>query len=82
MAAMAELAQNVQQTVVIVEYSVLRRIRRQHRTRLLGSSRVEERRGDASAPRFPSPLIKLDVPVSGIQLSDWFHLATVGSGPR
>jgi hypothetical protein len=23
--------------------------------------------------RFPSPLIELDVPISGIQLSDWFH---------
>lgn len=44
--------------------------------------RVEERRGDACALRLLSPLIKLDVPISGIQLSDWFHLAAVGSGPR
>lgn len=43
---------------------------------------VEERRGDANTLRFPSPLIKLAVPVSGIQLSDRFHLATVGIGLR
>jgi hypothetical protein len=24
-------------------------------------------------PRFPSPLIKPDVPISGIRLSDWLH---------
>jgi hypothetical protein len=24
-------------------------------------------------PRFPSPLIEPDVPISGIRLSDWFH---------
>src|ERR1039457_6128353 len=24
-------------------------------------------------PRFPSPLIKPDVPISGIRLSEWFH---------
>ena len=24
-------------------------------------------------PRFPTPLIKPDVPISGIRLSDWFH---------
>ena len=24
--------------------------------------------------RFPSPLIELDVPISGIQLSDWLYL--------
>src|SRR5580692_2703666 len=26
-----------------------------------------------AAPRFPSPLIKPDVPISGIRLSEWFH---------
>jgi hypothetical protein len=31
--------------------------------------------------RFPSPLIELDVPISGIQLSDWIHLATVDGAP-
>src|SRR6266571_1287675 len=25
------------------------------------------------SPRFPSPLIKPDVPISGIRLSDWLH---------
>jgi hypothetical protein len=34
------------------------------------------------AIRFPSPLVKLDGPISGIQLSDWLHLATVGGAPR
>lgn len=44
--------------------------------------RVEERRGVACATRFPSPLVKLDGPISGIQLSDWLHLAPVGGAPR
>jgi len=45
---------------------------------------VESRRGAVSlrAIRFPSPLVKLDGPISGIQLSDWLHLATVGGAPR
>jgi hypothetical protein len=37
------------------------------------SSRVEERRGIALALRFPSPLIKPDVRISRIRLSDWLH---------
>ena len=45
-------------------------------------SRVEERRGVAYAIRFPSPLIKPDVPISGIRLSDGLHLAAVGGAPR
>jgi hypothetical protein len=36
-------------------------------------SRVEEGRGVAWATRFPSPLIKPDVRVSRIRLSDWLH---------
>src|SRR5579864_4437825 len=36
-------------------------------------SRVEERRGVAWAIRFPSPLIKPDVRISRIRLSDWLH---------
>ena len=32
-------------------------------------------------PRFPSPLIKPDVRISRIRLSDWLHLATVGGAP-
>jgi hypothetical protein len=36
-------------------------------------SRVEERRGIAEATRFPSPLIKPDVRISRIRLSDWIH---------
>src|ERR1700746_1149201 len=39
--------------------------------------RVEDGRGSLGAtwptPRFPSPLIKPDVPISGIRLSDWLH---------
>ena len=38
--------------------------------------RVEDGRGNlghSATPRFPSPLIKPDVPISGIRLSDWFH---------
>ncbi len=42
-------------------------------TRLRGARRVEERRGDlgrTATLRFLSPLIKPDVPISGIRLSD------------
>ncbi len=38
--------------------------------------RVEDGRGSlghSATPRFPSPLIKPNVPISGIRLSDWFH---------
>ena len=38
--------------------------------------RVEDGRGNlghSATPRFPSPLIEPDVPISGIRLSDWFH---------
>ena len=35
--------------------------------------RVEEGRGAAQAVRFPSPLIKPDVRISRIRLSDWLH---------
>ena len=28
--------------------------------------------GHSATPRFPSPLIEPDVPISGIRLSDWF----------
>ena len=31
--------------------------------------------------RFPSPLIKPDVRISRIRLSDWLHLVAVGGGP-
>ena len=39
---------------------------------------VESRMGAVAwglwpALRFPSPLIELDMPISGIQLSDWLH---------
>ena len=37
------------------------------------NSRVEERRGITEATRFPSPLIKPDVRISRIRLSDWLH---------
>src|SRR5712671_7818967 len=48
-------------------------------TRTLTESAVVESRIGAVAwglwptPRFLSPLIELDVPISGIQLSDWLH---------
>src|SRR4051795_9762052 len=45
--------------------------------------RVEDGRGGlghAASPRFPSPLIKPDVRISRIRLSDWFHLAAHGGG--
>jgi hypothetical protein len=32
-----------------------------------------------AADSFPSPLIKLDVSISNIQLSDWFHRSTHAS---
>jgi hypothetical protein len=44
--------------------------------------RVEEGRltGTTQAPDcFSSPLIKLDVSISNIQLSDWFHRSTHAS---
>jgi len=41
-------------------------------------AKVESRMGAVAwgqwpALRFPSPLIELDVPISGIQLSDWLR---------
>src|SRR3954467_15721477 len=48
------------------------------------SGRVEDGRsglGHPASPCFPSPLIKPDVPISGIRLSDWLHLAAVGGAP-
>ena len=46
--------------------------------RLGRSGSVESRMGAVAwglwpTPRFPSPLIKPDVPISGIRLSDWLH---------
>ena len=49
-----------------------------------GARRVEDGRsglGHPASPCFPSPLIKPDVPISGIRLSDWLHLAAVGGAP-
>ena len=48
---------------------------------------VESRKGARSEPtgeptRFPSPLIKPDVPVSSIRLSDRLHQLAHGSGPQ
>src|SRR4051812_5478091 len=50
-------------------------------TRRRGARRVEDGRGGlghAASPRFPSPLIKPDVRISRIRLSDWFHLTAHG----
>jgi hypothetical protein len=47
--------------------------------------RVEDGRGGVSLvamPRLPSPLIKPDVQISRIRLSDWLHLMTHGGAPR
>ena len=52
--------------------------------RVMRCGRVEDGRsglGHPASPCFPSPLIKPDVPISGIRLSDWFHLAAVGGAP-
>jgi hypothetical protein len=49
-----------------------------------GARRVEEGRGclgHAATHRFPSPLIKPDVPISGIRLSDQLHREAHGGGP-
>jgi hypothetical protein len=35
--------------------------------------------GHAATLRFLSPLIKPDVPISGIRLSDWFHRKALGA---
>jgi hypothetical protein len=37
--------------------------------------------GRAATSRFLSPLIKPDVPISGIRLSDWFHHKALGALP-
>ncbi len=45
------------------------------------NGRVEDGRGSlghSATPRFPSPLIEPDVPISGIRLSDWLHRETHG----
>ena len=42
----------------------------------VSEGKVEDGRGSlghAATLRFPSPLIKPDVPISGIRLSDWLH---------
>ena len=39
-------------------------------------SRMDAGTDDCAPPRFSSPLIKPDVPISGIRLSDWFHRET------
>jgi hypothetical protein len=47
--------------------------------------RVEDGRGSlghSATPRFPSPLIEPDVPISGIRLSDWLHREAHGSATR
>src|SRR5437016_14047067 len=48
---------------------------------------VESRMGAVAwglwpTPRFLSPLIELDVPISGIQLSDWLHRKAHGEEDR
>src|SRR6266851_8955951 len=53
--------------------------------RLIGARRVVEGRltgASQAADCFPSPLIKLDVSISNIQLSDWFHRSTHASDPH
>ncbi|MEA2730679.1 MAG: hypothetical protein QOF70_5154, partial [Acetobacteraceae bacterium] len=58
----------------IIVTAVRRKENNQSDTELHGvRSRVEEGRGIAYATRFPSPLIKPDVRISRIRLSDWLH---------
>jgi hypothetical protein len=42
-------------------------------SRASGRGAVESRTGAVAMLRFPSPLIKPDVRISRIRLSDWFH---------
>ena len=54
------------------------------RSRVNVFSRVEDGRGSlghSATPRFPSPLIKPDGPISGIRLSDQFHREAHDGGP-
>src|SRR3954468_7665594 len=47
--------------------------------------RVEDGRGGlghVATPRFPSPLVKPDVRITRIRLSDWLHREAHGGGPR
>jgi hypothetical protein len=47
------------------------------------SGRVEEGRGDRVRQlRLPSPLVKPDVRISRIRLSDWLHRQAHGGGPK
>src|SRR3954447_12857618 len=53
--------------------------------RIAKLGRVEDGRGGlghAASPRFPSPLIKPDVRIARIRLSDWLHRKAHGGGPR
>ncbi len=48
---------------------------------------VESRRGAVAwaytaTPRFPSPLIEPDVPISSIRLSGWLHANAIGGRPN
>ena len=38
--------------------------------------------GAVAMLRFPSPLVKPDVRISRIRLSDWLHLMAIGGAPR
>src|SRR5919106_1790156 len=47
------------------------------------AGRVEEGRGDRLRQlRLPSPLVKPDVRISRIRLSDWLHRRAHGGGPK
>jgi len=60
--------------LVFIEPRVCASCRRVEEGRLTGASQA--------ADCFPSPLIKLDVSISNIQLSDWFHRSTHARGPH
>ncbi len=52
-----------------------------------GLAPVESRKGAVAwalpaSPRFPSPLVKPDMRISRIRLSDWLHRKAHGGGPR
>ena len=68
----------------VAKTSIARCARSAHAARTLYlkvKSRTGAVVGPSAPPRFPSPLIKPDVRISRIRLSDWLHLATVGGAP-
>jgi hypothetical protein len=79
----------VERELVLRLASLLWRLRRATtmETGLFEIQAVESRMGAVAwglwpTLRFPSPLIKPNVPISGIRLSDWFHREAHGEQPN